>query len=144
MAMFENEGYCPNNSIHNFLTSEANMKMKKVLGDRSGYMVYDPLAQDCSRYTSSIIDVLGDEDLGIAIAYCLKYLIPECKYSEIGKKILIRDVFRGVMDQLIREKLPKEFFEQNDEFDVYIREEGDIVVIYIARKYVDRRYNLEE
>ncbi len=138
MAMYETEGYCPSNAISNFLNSESNLKMRKVLGDRSGYMVYDPLQTDNSKYNSSIVDVLNDENLGIAIAYHLKYAIPECEYAKIGRKIIIRDVFFGMMHKLREEKNEKVFFEQNKEFDVLIREEGENVVIYIARKYVEK------
>ena len=143
MAMFENlilQGryeacYCPSNQIDLKLTGEYS-KVRETLGDRSAYMVYDPMAHDCSHRNVSIVDILKDEDLGFAVAYHLKYIIPECKYAEIGKMILINDVFRGKMKKLVKERDSSDFLEENENFSVLIKDDDEAVKIYILRKNI--------
>ena len=97
MAMFENEGFCPNNSFYHYgmegkhKISDAWEKNCDILGDRLGYMVYTEAG--CAYKGCYVVDCLmGESDIALEIAITLKTLIPECKYAEIGRKILITDV----------------------------------------------------
>lgn len=103
MAMYEREGYCPNNAFFHYVLSRSaifedkNSNLRRiydVLGDRKGYMVYAEKAFDRSFFYSSIVEAcLSDWDFGLEAAYYLKTLVPECVYAEKGKKIVIYDVF---------------------------------------------------
>ena len=100
MAMFETEGFCPNNSfLHYGIKMSGDIqaankieKVLKVLEDRTGYMVYDPKMTAWGTDYPSIVELLLGDDTGIDIAKMLVQMIPQCKYAEVGKKTLIKDV----------------------------------------------------
>ena len=65
MAMYEDLGFCPNNSFTHYAMSRSSIYADEdsglriiydVLGDRKGYMVYANDAIDGSFYWSSIIE----------------------------------------------------------------------------------------
>ena len=112
--MFESEGVCPNNNFHMYIMkneAESSEKFPKeiseticyqhktimnTLGDRTEYMVYKKGGYAWGRHNSSIVEVLCDfpsnSGLALKVAQHLRTLIPNCKYCENGKKILIEDV----------------------------------------------------
>lgn len=88
MAMFEKEGFCPNNSL-----SQITMA-KKMLGDRTAYMVYDDKDTEYGSYRSTIAECLdcGDEAFIVQVCSHLQAIIPVCIYAEKGRKIRIHDL----------------------------------------------------
>jgi len=94
MAMFENLGMCPNNGFSRMNSDqEVNAdwdRTSKILGDRKGYMVYSKGGFNAAG--AYIFPMLMNDELGLEIAIVLRELIPECKYAETGKMILITDV----------------------------------------------------
>ena len=94
MAMFEREGFCPNNSFYHYgkEVSDTWEKTREILGDRTGYMVYTEAG--CAYQGSYVVDCLmgAKSNIGIEIANTLKVLNPKCQYAQYGKKILITDV----------------------------------------------------
>lgn len=111
MAMYENEGSCPSNAFLWYLCEipederELREAINKVLGSRTGYMVYDRRDMAWGRSWPSIVKVLYGEKktkkldgldssllLAWDVAQHLKRIIPICRYGEEGKKILIHDV----------------------------------------------------
>lgn len=114
MAMYENLGFCPNNSFGPYLLQnkadcaekypkefcelldDQHATIMKMLGDRIGYMVYKPGGYAWGRKHASIVEVLCDfpsnSEIALRITQHLQTLIPTCEYAETGKKILIEDV----------------------------------------------------
>lgn len=99
MAMYETLGYCPDNSFSYFMNkgkySPTAEIVMDILGDRTGYMVYDKSQYAYGHRNPSIVEVLlgGKEgDLGVEVANYLENLIPKCEYGVTGKKIQIEDV----------------------------------------------------
>ncbi len=98
MAMYEREGFCPTNSFLHYAISktedeaESIKKRMDILGDRTGYMVYDSNHVAYGTKWPSVVELLLSNDMGEDVAKLLVMLVPECKYAEIGKKICIKDV----------------------------------------------------
>ena len=98
MAMYEIEGFCPSNSFFHYgikLVGEKATKARdimNVLGDRTGYMVYDGDNVTYGTNNPTIVELLLEDEIGIDVAKMLAQLIPECQYAKVGKKILIKDV----------------------------------------------------
>jgi len=95
MAMFENEGFCPDNSFCFYdynLQNALSPCTLGVLGDRTGYMVYDKI--HCSKEPYVVDMFLGGNNstLGLEVACAFRELDPDCVYAEKGKKIIIFDV----------------------------------------------------
>jgi hypothetical protein len=93
MAMFEHEGFCPNNSFHDQPAVNPYWeKTQQLLGDRLGFMVYTKGGCNYNGcyVTGAIKGCRGF--LGLDIAYTLKFLNPHCKYAEYGARIKITDL----------------------------------------------------
>lgn len=93
MAMYEDKGYCPNNSFirEAQTTGEGWKEIREVLGDRTGYMVY---LENSNNYAGCyVVPMLfnGDE-LARKVAYKLDSFIPNCEYAKEGKMIACFDV----------------------------------------------------
>lgn len=88
MAMFEKEGYCPNNAF------TSNMRAKKMLGARTAYMVYYENDVEYGTKRPNIVECLDcdDENLSVQICSHLQSIIPVCIYAERGRKIRIHDI----------------------------------------------------
>lgn len=96
MAMYESRGFCPRNG---FIQEEMRgntsyfwNRTRDLLGDRIGYMVYDsePKGNEHGYLVDAIMHTTGT--LGIEVAAALKTMIPECKYAEIGRPIILKDI----------------------------------------------------
>lgn len=96
MAMYENRGFCPNNG---FMREEMRgntsyfwNRTKELLGDRTGYMVYDenPKGNEHGYFVDALMHATGT--LGIEVAAALKAIMPVCSYAEIGRPIVLKDV----------------------------------------------------
>ena len=99
MAMYENEGFCPNNSFlhyameHNEEIPEFWKRTREILGDRPGYMVYTKAGCSYNDWCYVVDCLIGATNtMGVEIACLLQTMIPKCKYAEVGRKILITDV----------------------------------------------------
>jgi hypothetical protein len=93
MAMFEDRGYCPANAfVRENAVSQLWDTTRTILGDRISYMVYDH-GQNCFK-GAYIVDALkgATGTLGVEVATLLSCLIPECRYSEVGKPIVCHDL----------------------------------------------------
>ena len=98
MAMFESEGFCPNNSFTLYALEHKGeipfwKRTREILGDRQGYMVYS--GAGCSHNDwCYVVDCLvgATNTMGVEIACLLRSMIPTCRYAEVGRKILITDV----------------------------------------------------
>ena len=99
MAMYEDEGLCPNNSFlhyeteHNGEIPEFWERTREILGDRLGYMVYTKEGCSCNEWCYLVDCLIGATNtMGVEIACLLQTMIPKCKYAEVGRKILVTDV----------------------------------------------------
>ena len=98
--MYEKEGFCPGNHFFRFIQEELELdedtekaeKIMDILGSRVNYMVYDRDHEAYGTIYPSIVELLLGDTCGLEIAQMLSRIIPECQYSKIGKKILIKDV----------------------------------------------------
>lgn len=98
MAMYENKGYCPNNAfLHYGMDGNKKVstmwdKVKDILGDRIGYMVYSE--NGFSYKECYIVDAIegGEGSLGMEVAVTLQNLIPVCEYAKKGRPIICTDV----------------------------------------------------
>lgn len=143
MAMYEGEGFCPQDSFLRYQKeNKSNVsplweRAQELLGDRIGYMVYT--MGGCTEIDRcSVVDaIVGGSDgslLGIGIASILNALIPECIYSKTLIKILITD-------------LPTSFHIPNGIFRVednrYIVgiavESKSIIHLYFVKKYKEKK-----
>ena len=97
-AMYEREGFCPNNSFFRFKMDNGETKeigiIDKILGSRPGYMVYSSGECDSRYRYSSIVTLFYGEPDGAALklAKHLASLIPECEYAKCGRKIRLHDI----------------------------------------------------
>lgn len=97
-AMYEKEGFCPNNSFLHFKIERGETReteiIDEILGSRLGYMVYGPGECDSRFWYSSIVTLLyGEPDsAAIKLAEHLVKLIPECEYAKCGRKIRLHDI----------------------------------------------------
>lgn len=98
MAMYEKLGYCPNNAIHQHtMANDLEKAVIAKLGDLPGYMVYDKVDNDQFSNSVSIVDMLFGENsiLGFELASYLDAIIPNCRYSECGRMIVLHDVINS-------------------------------------------------
>ena len=88
MAMYENEGYCPNNAF------ASNMMAKGILESRTAYMVYHENDVEYASRRPSIVECLdcGDRSLIVQICSHLQTIFPVCIYPGNGRKIRIHDI----------------------------------------------------
>ena len=150
MAMYEREGYCPNNAfLHYGMNGKAGEmweKTESILGDRTGYMVYSEAG--CNYHECYVVDALegAEGTLGIEVATALKKLIPVCEYAKIGKKILCTDLINpyqipakigeadGKWVLCMSEDPTKTLLFQDERYLIAIQDEGEAVHLYIFRK----------
>lgn len=99
MAMYEDLGFCPNNSFmqyeleHHGEVPELWKRTCEILGERPVYMVYTKEGYVYNGWCYVVDCLVGATNtMGVEIACLLKTMIPECKYAEVGRKILITDV----------------------------------------------------
>ena len=99
MAMYEDKGYCPNNSfLHCAMEFGDNIpklwnRTRELLGDRTAYMVYTPNGVSYYGWPYVCDALIGaTSTMGIEIACQLQNMIPECTYAETGRMILVTDV----------------------------------------------------
>lgn len=151
MAMYENEGFCPNNSfLHYQMEKKEDVpviweRTREILGDRTGYMVYTEAG--CSYYGwCYVVDCLvgSTSTLGVEVACKLETMIPNCKYAETGRKILVTDVInpfqipglnRGYVNNA--EKFvgsDKLYVLEDKRYVVGITDEGEAVHLYFFKK----------
>lgn len=99
MAIYDNEGYCPNFESY-AIKLEDQKRTKELLdliGQRKSFIVYD---KGMLRYGgwSSIVKLLLNDSNSKKIAFTLGIMIPEAYIGStvdeksIGKKILVKDV----------------------------------------------------
>lgn len=109
MAMYEREGFCPNNSFFWALSEMSDAKkaaeISRRFGDRMAYVVYAPGEVSDGYYCSIIEAIKCDQDFALRLADLLAELIPACKYAEYGRKIVLHDVVSST--QAAGEKLTK-------------------------------------
>lgn len=152
MAMYESHGFCPNNSFLHYALEKgdatpANWRItQKLLGDRTGYMVYTKAGNAYYGYSYVVDALIGATDtLGIEVACKLQALIPVCKYAETGRMILITDVINpflipGVVgcnssgDESRFVAGDNLTLIEDERYLVGITEEGDAVHMYFFKK----------
>ena len=135
MAMYEHDGFCPNNSFWDFEAREKDkvsklwVRAREIFGDRLGYMVYTPYGYNTKGETYVVDALVGcNSTMNIEIATCLSMLIPNCTYSKEGKKILITDL---INDGQIPDVA---FIFEDDRYICGILEEDDKVHMYFYKK----------
>lgn len=156
MAMYENIGFCPNNSFLHYAMEKgdaipANWKItQKLLGDRKGYMVYTKAGCAYYGYCYVVDALIGATDtLGIEVACKLQALVPVCKYAETGRMILITDVINpfqipgvvnstsgGTSNFMASDDMT--LFE-DERYLVGITEDGDAVHMYFFKKEQEQK-----
>ena len=148
MAMYENEGFCPNNTFtHYALEKGENVsklwtRVQEILGDRPGYMVYTN-SNVCYYDTCYVVDALmgATSTMGIEIATTLKLFIPKCKYAECGKKIVVMDCINPYQipglymngDEFCCAEDSLELF-QDDRYVCGVINGADVVYMYFFKK----------
>lgn len=150
MAMFESLGFCPSNSFLRYEMAQGEKvpefweRTREILGDRPGYMVYTEAG---SSYKDGcyVVDCLigATTTMGIEIANLLKMLIPNCKYAEVGRKILITDVINPFqIPHISRTYLDSPFVSISDDMHIFederyvcaVIDEGEAVHMYFYKK----------
>ena len=125
MAKFENQGYCPANTLQRRAMQSGNPIAERVLrglGSRIQFMVY-PNEHIPSGYP--LVFSLMETTLGFKVAGELRDLIPECTYPEVGRKIELRDV------DDFEEMIWSAIILTGDGYHVSFDEEGETVVMRI-------------
>ena len=145
MAMYEDLGFCPNNSFLHYAQGNHVPKIWKrtrdLLGDRIGYMVY---TESCTYNGGCyVVDCLvgAETTIGVEIACLLKTMIPKCKYAKVGRKILITDVINPYQIPYIGRGY-KKFMSSNDSMHIFederyvcgVIDEGENVHMYFFKK----------
>lgn len=148
MAMYENQGYCPNNSFgfEKIPAGDGWEEVKEVLGARTGYMVYP---NGSNNYAGCyIVPMLKEGDtVARKVAYKLQAFIPECIYAKKGKKIACYDVINpyqipiaigvnGYSKWVLCQGLSEadNFIAENDNYLVAMKNEPEQVQIFIYKK----------
>lgn len=148
MAMFENEGFCPNNSfLHYVMEKQEELpeiweRTNELLGDRKGYMVYTEAGCVWHGYCYVVDCLVGaTSTIGIEVATHLKTLIPNCKYAETGRKILVTDVINPyqipglcMKGETFVSSDGKVVILEDDRYVVGITDEGKAVHLYFFKK----------
>lgn len=150
MAMYEKEGFCPNNEFLHYQMEKGPVsslweRTREILGDRIGYMVYTEAGN--SYYGSSyVVDCLvgATSTLGVEVACKLRDMIPNCKYAVNGRKILITDVINpfqmpGLSRGYVNEGssyvgTDKLFVLEDNRYVVGITDEKEAVHMYLFKK----------
>lgn len=147
MAMYENEGFCPNNSFLRYqLENYENVpefweRTREILGDRTGYMVYTE--NGCSNNDwCYVVDCLvgSTTTLGVEVACKLEAMIPDCVYGKTGRKILVTDVISHFQIPGLNRKAEKfsgsdhMYVLEDNRYVVGITEEGEAVHLYFFKK----------
>lgn len=99
MAMYEDEGFCPNNRFLHYVMEHSDeipefwKRTREILGDRPGYMVYTGAGRSYNEGCYVVDCLMGATyTMGVEIACLLQSMIPKCRYGEVGRKILVTDV----------------------------------------------------
>ncbi len=152
MAMYEHDGFCPNNSFLHFEMERPDdvskfwKRTREILGDRPGYMVYTEAG--CSyKDWCYVVDCLvgATSTMGIEVACLLQHMIPKCKYAEFGKKILITDVINPYQIPGIQrgyDNNREKFLSTTDSMHIFeddryvcgVMDAGDAVRMYFYKK----------
>lgn len=151
MAMYENLGFCPTNSFLHYMLEcnnvpEVWMRTREILGDRTDYMVYTE-AGCAYKGWCYIVDCLvgAKTTIGVEIACLLKTMIPQCKYAETGRKILVTDVINPYQIPYINRgyiNSVEKFMSSNDNMHIFederyvcgVIDEGESVHMYFFKK----------
>lgn len=151
MAMYEDLGFCPNNSFLNYALEgnpvpEIWKRTRELLGDRTGYMVYTEAGCTYNGWCYVVDCLVGAETtIGVEIACLLKTMIPQCEYAKTGRKILVTDVInpyqipyieRGYINNM------EKFMSSNDSMYLFederyvcgVIDEGENVHMYFFKK----------
>ncbi len=148
MAMYENQGYCPNNSFGSteIPAGDGWEEVKEVLGARTEYMVYPNASNNYAGCYIVPMFKEGDE-VARQVAYKLQAFIPECIYAEKGKKIACYDVInpyqipmaigvngngKWVLCQGVSKAYA--FVAENDNYLIAMKDEPEQVQIFIYKK----------
>ncbi len=129
MAMYENEGFCPNKSF-GFYTGAVNPNWDathELLGDKLGFMVYTPDGVSKEAY---VVDLFmgGSSLLAYRLAVLMHEMDPDTKYAEHGKKILIRDLIN-------QRQMPNDTkLYEDDRYLVGIRDSEAMIELFIYKK----------
>lgn len=97
-AIYEDEGYCPNEKLdfkiqYNPNLSEKSKMATEILGERKEYVVY--IGAEFSYGECYFVQVMAndrDSTLGIEVATILKVVFPYCRYPEATMKLVCHDV----------------------------------------------------
>ncbi len=152
MAMYEHEGFCPNNSFRHYAMEHKDeipefwKRTREILGDRLGYMVYTEAGCSYNGW-SYVVDALigATNTMGVEIACLLQTMIPKCRYAEVGRKILVTDVInpfqiphigRGYVNS------QEKFMATSDDMHIFedkryvcgVIDEGEAVHMYFFKK----------
>ena len=153
MAMYEDKGFCPNNSFLHYQMENSDFipeiwnRTRELLGDRPGYMVYTGSDLSYSEWPYVCDALIGaTSTMGIEIACMLQTMIPECKYAETGRMILVTDVINPYSiphaghgydsngrDKVVSTDPSMHIFEDN-RYICGIIDEGNAVHMYFYKK----------
>ena len=153
MAMYENLGFCPNNQFLHYALEEKNIpdvwnRTREILGDRTGNMVYTKAGTSCRDKWCHVVDCLvgAESTIGVEISNLLKTMIPQCKYAEIGKKILVTDVINPFqiphINRVYGDGDKEKYVATNDVMNVFederyvcgVTDEGESIHLYFFKK----------
>lgn len=131
--MYEKEGSCPGICFEKFAMEIKKQgraeKLFHMIGDRKSYMVYDKGMETYGSTWPSVVELLLDDVQSEQIAFLLQVMIPECKYAEKGKKILIRDVLSPL-------NIPGVYHLQGTKFS-FMNEDGCLNVYHSVKSEKD-------
>lgn len=142
MAKYENLGYCPHNAFFqvglNGACPEKWPETEKVLGDRTAFMVYMDNSYHHGKEHSYVVNALAytDSDLGLDVAKTLSEMIPECKYPDVGRPIVCKDLMikPDIIEILL--SVPNRWYKciSDDRYFVIICDTGVDICLYFYKK----------
>lgn len=97
MAKYESTGFSPSNGFYDYPFSCRNTmyhEIMNLLASRHTFMFYSTNEVSFYGYSYIVDAMCGgiDGELGMQIANLLVKLIPNCRYPDVGRRIVVRDV----------------------------------------------------
>ena len=142
MAKYENLGYCPYNAFCKVniyrKAPEKWSETKMFFGDRTAFMVYLDDSHRHGKDHPYVVDALAytHSELGLEVAKTLSEMIPECKYPDVGRPIVCKDIHIRPQITEILLSVPDRWYKciSDDRYFVIICDTGVDVKLYFYKK----------